>query len=61
LRRSYTDQINKITGDTDGESYLTDYGGAFPEAPDAEGGKSYLSTDPNSGQLVRPNAGPSRR
>jgi hypothetical protein len=54
LRRSYTEKINKITGDTDGESYLTDYGGAFPEAPAADGTvKSYLSTDPNSGQPVR--------
>jgi hypothetical protein len=33
VRKSYADQINKITGTDDGDSYLTDYGGAFPTAP----------------------------
>lgn len=30
VRRSYSDQINKITGSDDGDTYLTDFGGAFP-------------------------------
>jgi hypothetical protein len=31
LRKSYADQINKITGAQDGDSYLTDYAGGFPQ------------------------------
>jgi hypothetical protein len=31
VRRSYGGQVNTITGQSDGETYLTDYGGAFPE------------------------------
>lgn len=31
LRQSYRDRINRITGAGDGDSYLTDYGGGFPE------------------------------
>ncbi len=43
VRKSYVNQINKITGMGDGEEYLTDYGAAFPSesqktsgAPDAK-------------------------
>lgn len=42
VRRSYGSQINRITGQADGEEYLTDYAGGFPDsgatpqaAPDA--------------------------
>lgn len=31
LRKSYADQINSITKAQDGDSYLTDYGAAFPK------------------------------
>lgn len=31
LRKSYADRINKKTGQADGETYLTDYGGGFPQ------------------------------
>jgi hypothetical protein len=31
VRRSYTDLINQITGKDDGDTWLTDYGGSFPE------------------------------
>lgn len=30
LRRTYGEQINRVTGALDGADYLTDYGGAFP-------------------------------
>lgn len=33
LRRSYAEQINRITGQADGADYLVDYAGAFPQAP----------------------------
>jgi hypothetical protein len=36
VRRSYTAQINRITRQADGDSYLTDYGGAFPAATPAD-------------------------
>ena len=32
IRQSYTNQINQITGQADGGSYLTDFGAAFPTA-----------------------------
>lgn len=32
VRKSFADRINKITGGTDGESYLTDYGASFPSS-----------------------------
>lgn len=37
IRKSYVDRANRITGQPDGDSYFTDYGGAFPEdnAPEA--------------------------
>jgi hypothetical protein len=37
VRKSYADQINRITGGADGEDFLTDYGSAFPQeaAPSA--------------------------
>ena len=35
VRRSYANQINKITGQQDGDDWLTDYGAAFPSAADA--------------------------
>lgn len=31
LRKSYADQINKITGAQDGDTYLTDYAAGFPK------------------------------
>lgn len=33
VRRSYAGQINRMTNSNDGDSYLTDYGAAFPEQP----------------------------
>jgi hypothetical protein len=33
VRKSYINQVNKITGQQDGEDYLTDYGAAFPQEP----------------------------
>lgn len=45
LRKSYADRINKKTGQTDGETHLTDYGGGFPEgaaAPTGGGPKRIL-------------------
>lgn len=36
VRRSYASQINRITGQADGEDYLTDYAGGFPtDEPEA--------------------------
>lgn len=35
VRRSYASQINRLTGAQDGDDYLTDFGGAFPEEPGA--------------------------
>lgn len=48
VRKSYADQINRITGGRDGEDYLTDFGAAFPQEA-----QKYLSTDPNAGQPTR--------
>jgi hypothetical protein len=31
VRQSYASQINRLTGAQDGDDYLTDYGGAFPD------------------------------
>jgi hypothetical protein len=31
VRRSYASQINRLTGAQDGDDYLTDFGGAFPQ------------------------------
>lgn len=46
LRRSFANQINQITKSDDGESYLTDYGGAFPHNPtDATGGAKASAID----------------
>lgn len=65
LRKSYAKQINQITGDTNGEDYLTDYGGAFPSdetpaqptparvVPPARAG--------GAGPLAAPGANPFRR
>jgi hypothetical protein len=36
LRRSYAERINRITGTGDGDTYLTDYGGSFPDEAPAE-------------------------
>jgi hypothetical protein len=49
LRKSYADRINKKTGQGDGESYLTDYGGAFPDtaAPTQDGGANRIYYDAN--------------
>lgn len=41
VRRSYAQKINKLTGQQDGEQYLTDYGGGFPaDAAAPKGGQS---------------------
>jgi hypothetical protein len=52
IRRSYSDRINKITGGNDGETYLTDYGAAFPGADQNRGGgDSPLSVTAPDGQV----------
>lgn len=38
LRKSYVNRLNKVTGGTDGEDYLNDYGAAFPEPSVGAGG-----------------------
>ncbi len=48
LRKSVAQRINRITGQQDGEDWLTDYGAVFPEDK-----PKYLSTDPNAGQPTR--------
>jgi hypothetical protein len=53
LRKSYADQINRITGKPDGEAHLTDYAGAFPEAtatPEASGAEQWVR-DPATGKM----------
>lgn len=48
-RKAYADQINRITGGADGESYLTDFSSAFP--PDAtDATTSPPGTSPLSGR-----------
>lgn len=45
VRRSYVTKINKITGQSDGEDWLTDYGAAFPSndaAPKPTGKKQRI-------------------
>lgn len=43
VRDSYVKKINKITGLTDGEDWLTDYGAAFPSDAPAGGGRVGLT------------------
>ena len=48
LRKSYVNRLNKVTGGTDGEDYLNDYGAAFPEpTASGAGGGAFSVTDPN--------------
>jgi hypothetical protein len=58
VRKSYSDQINKITGSDDGEGYLTDYGAAFPaDAPPPPGPPKPKVTRDANGNLVAPPKG----
>jgi len=52
VRKSYVDQINNITGQKDGEAYLTDFGSAFPTlepggTPPPATGKTYVLVNGN--------------
>jgi len=57
IRKSYTDQINQITGHQDGDSYLTDFGSAFPTgggaAAAATGGGDAGWVDVGGGVKIR--------
>ncbi len=46
VRQSYVTKVNKITGQQDGEEWLTDYGAAFPGASSAPGGRPAPGANP---------------
>lgn len=47
LRKSYAQRINKKTGRADGESFLTDYGGGFPDTAPPQGAPKRILYDAN--------------
>lgn len=58
LRSSTAKKINQITGQANGEDFLTDYGGAFPGASSAAapggGGRPDLIWDPKTNSFKKP-------
>ena len=67
VRRSYATQINRITGQADGEDYLTDYAGGFDEeVPDPNAPRPAVTVTPparsnDAGPVTAPGANPFRR
>lgn len=61
LRRSYADRINKKTKQQDGEDYLTDYGGGFPDTGgvtvQAPNGKTYTFPSKSEADRFKREAG----
>lgn len=61
VRKSYVNKINKTTGHADGEDYLIDYAGGFPDggpaqtptAAPADGAVEEWVRDPKTGKLMR--------
>jgi hypothetical protein len=51
VRRSYADRINRMTGGTDGDQYLIDYAGAFPQGQGSSDGGEW--TQLGDGTRVR--------
>lgn len=49
LRVQYGQQINRITGGKDGDTYLTDYGAGFPDVVED---KTTVATGPKVGEVV---------
>ena len=57
LRKSYVNRLNKVTGGTDGEDYLNDYGAAFPEPSVGAGGAGMVEAIDAQGNVHHAPAG----
>ena len=57
LRKSYVNRLNKVTGGTDGEDFLNDYGAAFPEPSAGAGGAGMVEAIDPQGNVHHAPAG----